>query len=87
MFYYRELKIQSAAALADIEAYLRELGAAGKPGLVYEYGGLEIEITVGANSALAKLGVPQHTIEVRGERAAAEKFLTGLRLRFLSAGG
>ena len=87
MFFYRELKIQSAATLADIEAYMRELGAVKKSALAYEYGGLEIEITVGINSALAKLGLPQHTVEVRGNRAAAEKFLTGFRFRFLSAGG
>ena len=87
MFFYDELKIQSAAPLADIEEYLRELGAVKMSGLVYECSGLEIKITVGTNRALAKLSVPQHTVDVHGDRAAAEKFLTGFRLRFLSAGG
>jgi len=62
------------------------LGAQEKPGLVYEYAGLKIEITPEDN-ALINLNIPRRTIRVHGDRALAERFLTDFRLRFLSAGG
>lgn len=87
MFFYSEPKIVSAAPLAEIKAYLLELGGKEKPGLVYEYAGLEIEITPYSGNAPVILNIPRHTICVSGDKALAEKFLTGFRFRFLSAGG
>jgi hypothetical protein len=86
LFSYNECKIISAAPLAEIRAYLRELGAGEMPGPVYEYAGLKIEIT-SENNALINLNIPRHTIHVHGDRALAERLLTDFRFRFLSAGG
>jgi len=82
--------IISAAPIADIKAYLRELGAVpvhGENGQKYKYTGLEIEITAYTNKALPDIGIPRHTITVNGDRKLAEDFLTAFRFRFLSAGG
>jgi hypothetical protein len=87
LFFYSELKILSAAPLKDIKAYLHELGGEEKSELTYEYPGLQIEIIIGTNEALKNLNMPQHTINVQGEKILAEKFLTEFRFRFLSAGG
>ena len=75
MFFYSECKIISAAPLAEIEAYLREIGETG----------LLIEITPQINPI--SLDIPLHEIRVHGDRALAERFLTDFRFRFLSAGG
>ena len=87
MFSYDECKIISAVPLADIQAYLRELGAQEKPGLIYEYVGLKIEIIPLTNKATINLQIPQHLIQVHGDKALAEQFLTAFRFKFLSAGG
>ena len=87
MFTYSDYKILSAVPLADIKAYLYEIGVEEKSDLVYEYLGLKIEVIIGINNALINLNMPQHTVHVRGDKALAEKFLTDFRLRFLSAGG
>lgn len=87
MFSYKELSIQSAIPLADIQAYLAEIGAKETSSLVYRYGALEIEITKSANNTPEILNIPRHKIQVKGNRANAEEFLTGFRLKFLSAGG
>ena len=87
MFSYKELKIISAVPADDIFGYMREIGASEKTGGLYEYGGLEIEISVYIDNALPELGIIRYLIEARGERSAAEDFLTAFRFRFLSAGG
>ena len=87
MFSYTEHKITSAIPLNDIQAYLRQLGATEKPGLVYEYAGLEIKITPAPNKAAISLNIPQHLIQVQGNKTLAEQFLTAFRFKFLSAGG
>ena len=98
MFSYKELKIVSAVPIAQITAYLCELGAVESPapgpdpdkvtnGRRYDYAGLEIEITANEDDAFPDIGVPRHTIAVHGDRALAEDFLTAFRLRFMSAGG
>lgn len=87
MFSYNECKIISAAPLAEIKSYLRELDCTETSELVYEYAGLKIEITPTENSALAILNIPRHMIHVSGDRTLAEQFLTDFRFRFLSAGG
>ena len=87
MFCYNNCKIVSAVPLAEIEDYLlRELGAVQSPGQRYEYAGLEIEITP-ASDPWPTLAIPRHTINVSGNKAAAEQFLTDFRFRFMSAGG
>ena len=87
MFIPGDCKIISAVPLTTIKEYLRELGAKESSSLVYDYCGLEIEITIGINYALRNLNMPQHTIQVRGDRVSAERFINGFRFRFLSAGG
>jgi len=71
----------------DIKAYLLELGGEEKPGLVYEYAGLEIEIAAETSDTFPNLGIPRHSISVSGDKALAEQFLTAFRFRFMSAGG
>ena len=87
LFSYNETSIISAVPLAQIREYLSELGVSNVSESVYEYNGLEIEITPYSDSSLPDLNIPRYTIEVRGERAPAESFLTAFRFRFLSAGG
>ena len=90
MFTYNERKIISATPLADITAYLTGLGGVAKPGAdecVFEYAGLEIVIAPMQDSAFPALGIPRHLIDVRGDKALAEQFLTAFRFRFMSAGG
>jgi hypothetical protein len=85
--FYNDLSVKSAIPLEDIKIYFNEIGVTEKPGLLFEYGDLEITISVGVNEAMKNLGVPQHIIIVKGDRAKAEQFLTDFRFRFLSAGG
>ena len=87
MFSYKDCTIHSAVSLPQIKLYLSELGAEQISPLKYRLGGLEVEIAPSINPVLNNLNIPRHTIEARGERAAAEDFLTGFRMRFLSAGG
>ena len=76
MFSYNECKIINVAPLAEISAYLRMLGAQEMPGPVCGYAGLKIEIT-SENSALTSLNIPRRTIRVHGDRALADRVLTG----------
>ena len=98
MFSYKELKIISAVPIAQITAYLCELGAVEAPGpgpvsenvtngRKYDCAGLEIEITANEDDAFPDIGVPRHTIAVHGDKNLAEDFLTAFRIRFMSAGG
>ena len=90
MFTYRELKIISAVPLTQIMEYLKELGAVRIEttcGLKYELAGLDIDISQLENDPYPDIDVPRHTIEVHGDKKAAQDFLTAFRLRFLSAGG
>ena len=87
MFTYKERKIHSAIPISEIKAYLFTLGAEERPGSVYEYKGLEIEVTPYQGDVFPNLNMPRHTIDVRGDKALAEEFLTAFRLRFMSAGG
>ena len=87
MFSYKELKIISAAPIAEILDYLHELGAKEKPGKKYDYAGLEIEIAPHDDDTYPDLGIQRHTIAVQGDPILAEEFLTAFRFRFLSAGG
>ena len=79
--------VRSAAPLADIEAYLAEIGATRVSELAYEHDGLAIRIEVGINETLKRFSVPQHTINVQGSCASLNKFLNDFRLKFLTAGG
>ena len=87
LFTYKALSIQSAIPFSDIQAYLSEIGAEEIAHSVYRYGTIEIEITKAANSAPKILNIQRHNIQVKGNRADAEKFLNGFRFKFLSAGG
>jgi hypothetical protein len=87
LFTYNECKIISAVPIAEIKAYMRELGAVETDGHNYVYNGLKIEITAYKGDAYPDLGIPRHTIVVHGDKAAAENYLTAFRFRFLSAGG
>jgi len=96
LFSYKELKIVSAVPIAQITAYLCELGAVEAPGSGpenvtnvrrYTCAGLEIEITANKDDAFPDIGIPRHTIMVFGDKTLAEDFLTTFRLRFMSAGG
>lgn len=87
LFSYKECKIVSAVPIADIKAYLHEIGAKEADGLKFDYTDLKIEITAHESDTYPDLGIPRHTITVHGERATAEDFLTAFRFRFLSAGG
>ena len=87
MFTYSEHKIISAVPLADIMAYLNELGATENSGQSYDYKDLNIVITPYNSDVYPELGIPRHTITVDGDKASAEDFLTAFRFRFMSAGG
>lgn len=87
MFLYNDLKIISSAPIKEIRAYLNELDGIEISDLVYKCGEIEIEIKETENEAAAILEIPQNIINVRGDRVKAERFLTGFRFRFLSAGG
>ena len=87
MFSYKELSIQSAIPIAEIRAYLSEIGAKETADLLYKYGAIEIEITKVTNRAPEIFNIPRHDIRVKGKRADAENFLTEFRFKFLSAGG
>ena len=94
MFTYTELKIISAVPLTEILEYFRGLGAVDTgykasltEGLLFNYNDMEIKITGYHDPALPELGIKRYQIELRGERAAAEEFLTAYRFHFLSAGG
>lgn len=87
MFCYSQCKIISAVPLAEIEDYLlRELGAVQNTEQRYEYAELKIEVTQ-AHDPWPALAIPRHTINVSGDKASAERFLTDFRFRFMSAGG
>jgi len=87
MFTYNELKINSAVPICDITDYLAELGARQLSSSVYSLE--EIEITVNPIEILMNTAfdMTRHEISVTGNRAAAERFLTGFRLKFLTLGG
>ena len=87
MFTYDEYKIISAVPLTEIKEYLLGLGGEEKPGQVFEYAGLEIEIRPVIDNKLPDLGIPRNAINVRGDKTLSEKFLTAFRFRFMSAGG
>ncbi|MCL2618576.1 MAG: hypothetical protein FWD98_05935 [Defluviitaleaceae bacterium] len=87
MFTYSSLSIHSAAPIDDIEQHLGEIGAARKACGTYALGGIEIEIVPRDPSAFGRFSIPCHEVSVRGDRMAAENFLTNFRLRFLSLGG
>ena len=88
MFVYKECKIISGIPLSDIKEYLlSELEAKEKLDNIYEYNGLEIEITACMDKSFPSFSIPRHLINVRGDKTLAEQFLTAFRFRFMSAGG
>ena len=87
MFTYNNLKILSATPLRDIEQYLGGLGAERNERGTYTLGGIEVAVIPVEAASFGKFDIPRHEISVTGNRAAAESFLTGFRLRFLSLGG
>ena len=87
MFTYNKLQIISAVPLDDIEIYLYDIGASRQESGVYALGKIEISVTPFDIGSIAAFDIVRHKISVKGERSAAEEFLTGFRLRFLCLGG
>ena len=87
IFSYNKYEIISAAPIAEIKEYLNQLGGVETPEQAYEYAGLKIEITPYTSATLPNLNIERHAINVSGDKAPAEQFLTAFRFRFLSAGG
>ena len=87
MFTYSSLRIISATPIDNIARYFDEIGAARNSRGVYTLGNMEITVIPCEAGTFAGFDIPRHEISVTGDRAAAEKFLTDFRLRFLSLGG
>ena len=87
MFTYRELRINSATPINEIERYLDEIGASRNMKGAYVLADIKIWVEQCEYGSFAGFAIPRHEIRVTGERAEAEKFLTEFRLRFLRLGG
>ena len=87
MFTYNNLQIISAVSKYRILEYFDEIGAVQTSCDIYELHDIEVRLTPCEIATFAVFDIPRHKISVTGERAAAEKFLTNFRLRFLSVGG
>jgi len=87
MFTYDQLKIDSAIPLDEILNYFESIGVVSLP-RSNTYLFCDLEIKLQCNEVSSSFNIIRHEIEIiRGERTAAENFLTNFRLRFLSAGG
>ncbi|MCL1992532.1 MAG: hypothetical protein FWG66_06275 [Spirochaetes bacterium] len=85
MFAYSDLHIISAVPPGDIGAYIESLGGRETAPGSYELGGLRVTLT--PENLSLPLGGVWHKLEAAGDRQAAERFLTGFRLKFLTLGG